>query len=171
MEYGEILHDAWHALGDFNTIPNQTQIENMFKEAQEEKKDLIKKYKKIKTTLLLGVLSIAVALFIIFTDIHIDLMHSPQFILSVIFVLLVVYHMFTLIVAEWSLKKNIVKQESIIKMVSPEKDKILLEKIYAFSHKNEEVAHYLEEVRGRMLTQTEVLAIDTVRKKVLKIND
>jgi hypothetical protein len=165
IEYDQIVEDAWYSFGDFTAAPTQTEIEHMLNDAKEEKEALKRKAKKIRNTLLIGAICIAIALFIIVTDIYVDLLVSPHFILSLIFALLLLYHMGTLMVAQWSIKKSMDKLRSVIRMLSPSKDKFLLEKIYAFSQKNRALSRYLEETRGRMLTQTEVDAIDTLKKR------
>jgi hypothetical protein len=164
MEYDEIVRLAWQTAGDFSKPPTQMQIDRMIKSAKREKVEMRGNAKKIRNVLVLGVFSILAALFIVVTHVQADAMAYPYFTLSLIFIVLIGYHMYTLIMVWRSIKKHIVLQDSIVALASPAKDKSRLEKIYLFSIENEALAHYLEDTHGRTLTKTEVNAIETLRK-------
>jgi hypothetical protein len=167
MEYDEIIRLAWHPVGDFSKPPTQTQIDRMIKNAKREKEELWENAKKIKNVLILGVFSILAALFIVVTHIQADAMaiEYPYFSLGLIFIVLVGYHMYTLVMVRRSIKKHILAQDAIIKMASPAKDTFQLERIYIFSTENEALAHYLEDTHGRTLAQSEADVLDSLRKE------
>ncbi len=165
MEYNEIVRLAWHALGDFSTPPTQTQIDRMIKNAKRGSEEARGNIKKINNVLWLGVFSILIALFIAVAHIQANVIAYPYFTLSLIFIVLVGYHMYTLLMMRQSLKKHLLMQESIVKMASPSKDRSQLESIYMLSIENEALTRYLEDTHDRMLTKLEVDAIDTLRKK------
>jgi cation transport ATPase len=165
MEYDEIVRLAWNTAGNFRKPPTQTQIDRMIKSAKSEKVEMRGNAKKIRNVLVLGVFSILAALFIVVTHIQADAMEYPYFTLSLIFIVLIGYHMYTLIMVWRSIKKHILLQDSIVALASPAKDKSRLEKIYIYSVEDEALARYLEDTQGRTLTRSEADVIETLRKK------